>query len=163
MTANGWRPRVEARASAATQPVARRWRPGPGGTVLIMIGPVARDAIPALCERARTLLAGCDAGPVSCDVDALAEPDAVTIDALARLQLTASRLGYWVQLQRARGPLVELLVLSGLSGVLRCAGSGPSASGVEAWGEPEHREQALGVQEEADPGDPAVGDLQDLE
>lgn len=126
-----------------------------------MLGPVPRDAIPALCERARRLLAGCDAGPVSCDVDALADPDAVTIDALARLQLTALRLGYRVELQRARGPLVELLVLSGLGDVLlRCAGS---ASGVEVRGEPEHREQALGVQEEADPDDPAVGDLQDLE
>ena len=163
MTANGWRSRAQARPSAATQPVARRWRPGPGGTVLIMIGPVPRDGITALCERARRLLAGCDAGPVSCDVDALADPDAVTIDALARLQITALRLGYRVELQRARGPLVELLVLSGLSGVLRCAGSGPGASGVEAWGEPEHREQALGVQEEADPDDLAVGDLQDLE
>jgi ABC-type transporter Mla MlaB component len=128
-----------------------------------MIGPVRRDDIPALCERARRLLAGCDAGPVRCDVDALAEPDAVTIDALARLQLTASRIGYRVELQRARGPLVELLVLSGLSGVLQCAGSGPVGSGVDAWGEPEHREQALGVQEEADPDDLAVGDLQDLQ
>lgn len=160
MAANGWRPRAEARASPATQPVARRWRPGPGGTVLIMLGPVPRNGIPALCERARRLLASCDAGPVSCDVDALADPDAVTLDALARLQLTALRLGCRVELQRARGPLVELLVLSGLSGVLRCAGS---ASGVEAWGEPEHREQALGVEEEADPDDPAIGDLQDLE
>jgi len=163
MAANGWRPRAEARASPATQPVARRWRPGPGGTVLIMLGPVPRDGIPALCERARRLLAGCDAGPLSCDVDALANPDAATIDALARLQLTALRLGHRVELQRAHGPLVELLVLSGLSGVLRCGGSGPVASGVEAWGEPEHREQALRVEEEADPGDPAVGDLQDLE
>jgi hypothetical protein len=125
-----------------------------------MIGPVTREGIPAMCERARRLLAGCDAGPVSCDVDALADPDAVTLDALARLQLTALRLGYRVELQRARGPLVELLVVSGLSGVLRCAAS---ASGVEAWGELEHREQALGVQEEADPDDLAVGDLQDLE
>jgi ABC-type transporter Mla MlaB component len=160
MAANGWRPRAEARASPAAQPVARRWRPGPGGTVLVMIGPVTREGIPAMCDRARRLLAGCDAGPVSCDVDALADPDAVTLDALARLQLTALRLGYRVELQRARGPLVELLVVSGLSGVLRCAGS---ASGVEAWGELEHREQALGVQEEADPDDPAVGDLQHLE
>ena len=85
------------------------------------------------------------------------------VDRGTRLQLTASRLGYRVELRRARDPLVELLVLSGLSGVLPCAGSGPGASGVEAWGEPEHREQALGVQEEADPDDPAVGDLQDLE
>jgi ABC-type transporter Mla MlaB component len=128
-----------------------------------MIGPVSRDDIPALCERARRLLERCDAGSVACDVGALAEPDAVTIDALARLQLTALRLGYRVELQRARGPLIELLVLSGLSGVLRCAGSGPGASGVEARGEPEHREQALGVQEEADPDDLPVGDLQHLE
>lgn len=128
-----------------------------------MIGPVVRDGIPALCERARRLLAGCDAGPVSCDVDALADPDAVTIDALARLQLTAQRLGYRVELHRARGALTDLLVLSGLGDVLPCAGWGPSASGFEARGEPEHREQALGVQEEADPDDLPVGDLQDLE
>jgi ABC-type transporter Mla MlaB component len=163
MTANERRSRVEARAASATQPVARRWRPGPGGTVLIMIGPVAREGIPALCDRARRLLEGCDAGPISCDVAALVQPDAVTIDALARLQLAALRLGYRVELQRARGPLVELLLLSGLSGVVRCAGSGSGASGVEAWGETEHGEQALDVQEEADPDDLAIGDLQDLE
>src|SRR4030095_2525435 len=100
MTANGWRSRTQARPSAGTQPVARRWRPRPGGTVLIMISPVARDGISALCEPARRLRAGCDAGPVSCDVDALVEPDAVTVDALARLQLTALRLRYPVEAQR---------------------------------------------------------------
>ena len=64
-----------------------------------MIGPVTRDAIPAMCERARRLLEGCDAGPVVCDVGALAEPDAITIDALARLQLTARRVGCTVELR----------------------------------------------------------------
>jgi len=127
-----------------------------------MIGAVTRDAIPALCERARRLLEGCDAGAVSCDVGALAEPDAVTIDALARLQLTARRLGYRVELHRACGELEQLLVLTGLSVVLSLGGS-RVASGVEAGGEPEHREQALGVQEEADPDDLAAGDLQDLQ
>jgi ABC-type transporter Mla MlaB component len=105
-------------ASSAVQPVARRWRPGPGGTVLIMIGPVTRDGIPALCERAQRLLEGCDAGPVACDVGALAEPDAVTIDALARLQLTARRLGHRVELRRAGGRLEDLLHLTGLSEIL---------------------------------------------
>ena len=118
-------------ASPATQPVARRWRPGPGGTVLVMIGPIARESIPALCERARRLLGGCDAGPVACDVGALAEPDAVTIDGLARLQLTARRLGYRVELRRACGELEELLVLTGLGNVLPCAGPGGGSSGVE--------------------------------
>jgi ABC-type transporter Mla MlaB component len=127
-----------------------------------MSGPVARDAIPAMCERARRLLQGCDAGPVACDVGALAAPDATTIDALARLQLTARRLGRRVELQRACEELEDLLTLTGLLGVLTVGGPVvPSA--VEAWGEPELREQALRVEEEADPGDPTVRDLQDLQ
>jgi ABC-type transporter Mla MlaB component len=151
-----------ARASSAIQPVARRWRPGPGGTVLVMIGPVTRDAIPALCERARRLLEGCDAGSVACDVGALAEPDGVTIDALARLQLTARRLGHRVELRRACEELGDLLTLTGLLEILT-GGGAPVASAVEAWREPELREQVLRIEEEADPPDPTVGDLQDLQ
>ena len=161
MTANERPSSLEARASPAVQPVARRWRPGPGGTVLIMIGPVTRDAIPALCERARRLLEGCDGGPVACDVGALAEPDAVTIDALARLQLTARRLGRRVELRSACEELEDLLTLTGLLEVLTVGGRVGSA--VEAWREPELREQAPRVEEEADPDDPTVGDLQDLQ
>ena len=97
----------------------------------MMIGPITSEGIPALCERARMLLEGCDAGRVACDVGALAEPDVVTIDGLARLQLTARRLGYRVELRRACGELEELLVLTGLSDVLPCAGPGDDASGVE--------------------------------
>lgn len=126
-----------------------------------MSGPVARDAIPAMCERARRLLQGCDAGPVACDVGALAEPDAITIEALARLQLTARRLGRQVELRSACEELEDLLTLTGLLGVLTVGGRVGSA--VEAWREPELREQAPRVEEEADPGDPTVGDLQDLQ
>jgi ABC-type transporter Mla MlaB component len=127
-----------------------------------MSGPVARDAIPAMCERARRLLEGCDAGPVACDVGALAEPDAITIDALARLQLTARRLGCRVELRSACEELEDLLTLTGLLGVLTVGGA-VVASAVEACWEPELREQALRVEEEADPGDLTVGDLQDLQ
>ena len=127
-----------------------------------MIGPVTRDAIPAMCERARRLLEGCDAGPIACDVSALAEPDAITIDALARLQLTARRVGCTVELLSACEELEDLLALTGLLEVLT-GGGGVVASAVEAWGEPELREQALRVEEEADPDDPTVGDLQDLQ
>ena len=127
-----------------------------------MSGPVARDAIPAMCERARRLLQGCDAGPVACDVGAIAEPDATTIDALARLQLTARRLGRRVEFRSACEELEDLLTLTGLLGVLTVGGP-VVESAVEAWGEPELREQALRVEEEADPGDPTVGDLQDLQ
>jgi ABC-type transporter Mla MlaB component len=118
MTANERPTSPVERASPALQPIARRWRPGPGGTVLVMIGPITRDGIPALCERARVLLLSCHIGPVACDVGALAEPDLVTIDGLARLQLTARRLGYRVELRGACGELEELLVLTGLGDVL---------------------------------------------
>ena len=127
-----------------------------------MSGPVTRDAIPAMCERARRLLQGCDAGPVACDVAALAEPDAITIDALARLQLTARRLGRRVELRSACEELEDLLTLTGLLGVLT-VGDAVIASAVQARGKPEPREQALRVEEEADPDDPTVADLQDLQ
>ena len=95
-------------------------RPPPEGrtTVLVLSGPIARADVPALCERARLLLEGGGAGPVGCDVGALVAPDVVTVDALARLQLTARRLGGRVRLLHACGELQELLVLMGMSDVL---------------------------------------------
>jgi ABC-type transporter Mla MlaB component len=162
MTAEERTSAPEALASSGIQPLARRWRPGPGGTVLVMIGPVTRDAIPAVCERARRLLEGCHAGPVVCDVGALGEPDAITIDALARLQLTARRLGHRVELRGTCEELEDLLALTGLREVL-AGGGAVVGSAVDACGEPELREQALGVEEEADPRDPTVGELEDLQ
>jgi hypothetical protein len=79
------------------------------------------------------------------------KPDAVTVEALARLQLTARRLGRHVWFSDASPELLELLRLLGLDEVLPCADSG-----VEPRGQPEEREQARGVQEERDPGDPAA-------
>jgi ABC-type transporter Mla MlaB component len=52
------------------------------------------------------------------DVSAFA-PDAVTIDALARFQLTARRLGQRLQLREASDELRELIAFVGLSDVLR--------------------------------------------
>jgi hypothetical protein len=74
---------------------------------------------------------------LSCDVRALA-PDVLTIDALARLQLAARRVGQEVALDGASLELVELIELCGLTGVLR----------VEVGGQPEEREQRVGVEEE---------------
>jgi hypothetical protein len=80
-----------------------------------------------------------------CEVGALA-PDAVTIDAMARLQLVARRLGQEVVLRGASGELLELLELFGLSDVLR----------VEAGGQPEEREERVGVEEEREAHDPSL-------
>lgn len=93
-----------------------------------------------------------DGGPLVCDVRGLTTPDCTTVDALARLQLTARRLGRHVCLRHASRELVELLTLSGLSDVLPCE----AGSGVEVGGEGEEREEPGGVQEERDAGDPTV-------
>jgi ABC-type transporter Mla MlaB component len=118
---------------------------------LIFGGPIARDEIHAVCERARALLERREADTAVCEVGAL-DPDAVTIDVLARVQLTARRQGRRIELEGVSVELRELLVFAGLGDVLPLVG----ASGVEPRGQPEEREQARGVEEEADPGDHAV-------
>ena len=123
----------------------------PGPPALVLVGPIARSDIPAFCARAGAAFAGRDGDPVVFDVGALA-PDAVTVDALARLQLTAVAIGRRVRFRHACVDLQELLALMGLSQVLLCI----EGSGAQAWGQAEDREQARGVQEEADPGDPAI-------
>ena len=55
-------------------------------------GPIARDDLPGLTDRVCALLRGSGAASALCDVTGV-EPDAVTVDALARLQLAAGRLG----------------------------------------------------------------------
>ena len=72
-------------------------------------------------------------------------PDAITLDALARLQLTLSRLGLELCLRNPSTELQELIVFVGLGDVLR----------VEAGGQAEQREQSLGVEEEGELDDPA--------
>jgi hypothetical protein len=81
---------------------------------------------------------------IVCDVGLLA-PDAVSIDALARLQLTARRLGLEIRLRHASSELQELLAFVGLRDVLR----------VEAGGQTEQREQRVGAEEERELDDPA--------
>jgi ABC-type transporter Mla MlaB component len=121
----------------------------PNTIVLVMTGPVEQQHMATLCERVRTLLEGCDADLVVCDVGVLDEPDAVTVDVLARLQLTARRLGRRVQLFDASGELEDLLSLTGLSAVLPCG-----ELDLESRGEAEEREPTRSVEEEADPADP---------
>jgi anti-anti-sigma regulatory factor len=113
-------------------------------------GPIRPADIPSLCDRFRALLDGAGPRSVVCDVSALTTPDAVAVDALARLQLMARRLGLQVRLSGASAELVELLSLAGLLGVLPLNGT----LGVEPRRQPEQREERLGVEEERDPGDP---------
>ena len=80
-------------------------------------GPIARADLPGLCARVCALLERSRAGVVLCDVRGVA-PDAVTVDALARLQLAARRHGCRVRLRHASDELLELVAFMGLSDVL---------------------------------------------
>jgi ABC-type transporter Mla MlaB component len=80
-------------------------------------GPIARGDLPGLCERVCGLFEASDAPLALCDVSGV-EPDAVTVDALARLQLAARRRGCQVRLQHASSELVELVAFMGLDAVL---------------------------------------------
>jgi anti-anti-sigma regulatory factor len=82
---------------------------------------------------------------IVCDVRALS-PDAAAVDALARLQLAARRIGLEIRLRHASSELQGLIVCCGLDDVLR----------VEAGGQAEEREERLGAEEERELDDPAV-------
>ncbi len=87
-------------------------------TVALAIrGPITRADLPGLCDRVCGLLSETGAGDVLCDVDGV-EPDAVTVDALARLQLAARRHGCQVRLCHASDELLDLLAFMGLRDVL---------------------------------------------
>jgi ABC-type transporter Mla MlaB component len=124
--------------------------PGPRSIILDLQGSVARAAVPGLCERLRMLLATGDVDLVTVEVGALTDPDAVAVDALARLQLTARRLGSSIRLRHARAKLRDLLDVTGLSDELPRGGD-LGRVGREA----EEREQ-IRVDEEVDPADPTV-------
>ncbi len=100
--------------------------------------------------RLRLLLAAADAEQIICDVAVVGSPDLAAIDALARLQLAAQRLGSSLRLQHASSELMGLLALTGLDEVV---GIAPGLA-LEADREPEDREE-VGVDEGVDPGDPA--------
>jgi ABC-type transporter Mla MlaB component len=80
-------------------------------------GPIARADLPGLCDRVCALLSAADGCDVECDV-ATVGCDAVTVDALARLQLAAHRCDCRVQLRNASPELRDLVEVIGLADVL---------------------------------------------
>lgn len=94
-------------------------QPEPSTGILLIDGPVAAADVPRLCGRLRTLLQASDLDVVVCDAGMLAA-DVVTIEALARLQLTARRLDRRIRLQHVPCELGRLLAFAGLDDVLAC-------------------------------------------
>ena len=91
--------------------------PAPRTVVFAVYGPIRRADLLGLCSRVCRLLEASGADVALCDVGGV-EPDAVTIDALARLQVAARRYGCRVRLRDASSELLELLDFMGLSEVL---------------------------------------------
>ena len=91
--------------------------PAPHPITFAVWGPIARDDLPGLCDRVCALLGRNRADVAYCDVGGV-EPDAVTVDALARLQLAARRTGCRVRLRNASDQLLELVAFMGLTDVL---------------------------------------------
>lgn len=114
-------------------------------TGLIALRAATHAEVAAACERLRALAAGDGVGRVACDARAL-EAELAAVDALARLALVARRLGCPLKLRRASPQLRDLVAFCGLAPAL----------GVQREGQAEEREQALGVQERVQSGDPPV-------
>ena len=89
----------------------------PKTTAFSIHGPISRDDLPGLCDRVCAILTDVPADEALCDVRGV-EPDAVTVDALARLQLAARRRGCRVRLCNASPALLDLVAFMGLTEVL---------------------------------------------
>jgi len=89
------------------------WPPAGPRSVVVRILATSPDARTLLCAQVRRLLGRGDIDVVTCDCrDAEADLDA--IDALARLQLTARRLGGRIRLRAAPADLAELIDFVGV-------------------------------------------------
>jgi ABC-type transporter Mla MlaB component len=86
--------------------------------VLVIAGRVTPETIPDLCARVRALLDDPAVDVITLDLSGVVEPDAVALDGLARMQLTARRLGRAIRLHHVRPQMRALLALAGLTDVI---------------------------------------------
>jgi ABC-type transporter Mla MlaB component len=91
--------------------------PTPTTITFSIYGPITREDLPGLCDRVCALFAESRAGVALCDVTGV-DVDAVTVDALARLQLGARRHECVVRLRNASTELLDLVAFMGLENVL---------------------------------------------
>lgn len=104
-------------------------RKGASVTSVFIGAPRETAEIRGLTGRLRVLLLEDETGPLVCDLSLLSEPDCGTVDALARLQLSAGRLGHRISLQGVTPRLHELFVMAGLCDAVGCGVDHSGASG----------------------------------
>jgi len=83
-------------------------------------GPITREDLAGLCDRVCRLLAEHRPERAVCDCSTV-PADAVTVEALSRLQLGAQRYGCRVELANASPELVDLVEFMGLTEVFAAA------------------------------------------
>ncbi|WP_078857319.1 STAS domain-containing protein [Streptomyces sp. NBRC 109706] len=110
-----------------------------GEVVFVVRGPVRGADVPGLCDRLAAVVRASGALRVTVDASALGGVGPEAVGALARLRLTAKRLGCGVRFVGVDERLVGLLGWLGLGQVV---------------GEPEEGEEARGVEEAVDARDP---------
>jgi hypothetical protein len=86
-------------------------------TVFAIHGPIAETDLPGLCARVCDLLGQARGESVACDVEDVV-PNAVTVDALSKLQLAAARRRCRIELRNATPELRDLVAFMGLADVL---------------------------------------------
>ncbi len=120
--------------------------------MLVIAAPIGDGDAARLCERLTALVHCSDAEVIVCDVRALTA-SARSVDALARLQLTARRLDRRIRLHRVSPELDALLSFLGLADVV--GGGGPSRLDLLRGflRQAEEREQPGGVEERVDRDD----------
>lgn len=93
--------------------------PQPGGGWVLVLGSTIGGPAP-WCERLDEVLEVLDAPGtiVPCDVQAVEGTAAEVLEVLARLQLSALRRGAGIQLRNPDDALVDLLELTGLTGLI---------------------------------------------
>ena len=83
------------------------------------LGPVlTRADIPALCDQLSVVVRYGGVRLVLCDVSGVILHDAVLVETLLRLQLTARRFGGRIRVHRPSPQLLDLLAATGLKTVL---------------------------------------------
>lgn len=88
-----------------------------GAITFAISGPIVPTDLPGLCRRVCILLEESRAAIAFCDVRSV-RADAVTVDALARLQLAAHRRRCEIRLQEVSPDLRDLVAFMGLEDVL---------------------------------------------
>ncbi|MEU4562265.1 hypothetical protein AB0F72_28105 [Actinoplanes sp. NPDC023936] len=83
---------------------------------------VGRAEIPALCADLGALLHGRRPGVVLCEMTGPGPPGVATVEALARLRLTAQRHGWQLRVRGMTADLHQLIGVLGLSATLPADG-----------------------------------------